>query len=77
MALVRNIKPKIETNRQHRVHREIKCQSLTFKDDADNSYIQLDTFSSSSSGRNVVQIMQFDKQAACQLKALIEKAFDL
>lgn len=75
MALVRNIRLKAESDRARRVHKEIKCQCASFEDDAGNHYIQLDTFSSSSQGRNVVQIMQFDKTAATQLKALIEKTW--
>jgi len=75
MALVRRIKLKAENKRAHRVHKEIKCQCLCFEDPAGNHYIQLDTFSSSSHGRNVVQIMQFDKTAATQLKTLIEKTW--
>lgn len=71
MALVRNIKPKKGTQqRVHGVHRETICQYLRFNDDANNHYIQLNTFS--SHGHKVTQEMQFNETAAAQLKILIE-----
>ncbi len=72
MALVHNIIPKTITNRARKAHKEIRCKYFSFKDAADNQFIQLDTYSTSSNGRNVVQIMQFDETAATKLKTIIE-----
>jgi hypothetical protein len=74
MALVREIKP-VQKER-HSVHGPTDCSSSIFRAGG-KTYLQLDTYG--AAGRKypekVSQSLQFDAEAAAQLKGLLEEAF--
>jgi hypothetical protein len=75
MALVTRIR-RIPKERNS-VHKATECSVSIFSDEAGSRYMQLDTFGSSArtlKGK-VSQSLQFDRNAALQLKAIIEEAF--
>ena len=74
MALVRNIEP---TTKNSKTHGEVACFSSSFVDEKGKRYLQLDTTGSplrEASG-TTSQSVQFDENAASQLKLLLEEMF--
>jgi ribosomal protein L17 len=74
MALVRKITPR--TKERHRRHEETECFISDFAD-KEGKYLQLETTGTKAREvrDTVSQIIQFDEQAASELKELIEKTF--
>lgn len=75
MALVRQITPIVKERQT--LHAETACCSSVLIDDRGNRFIQLDTYGSKTrklEGK-VSQAIQFDEQAAKELKLPIEQTF--
>jgi hypothetical protein len=75
MARVTKIRSMVKE--RNSVHQETACSATTFSGPGGRKYLQLDTFGSADrklKGK-VSQSIQFEREAAKQLRALIAEAF--
>lgn len=75
MALVRKLEPRQKEIRT--VHEVTDCTYSVFVDDANNRYLQVDTYGSSRREipGKVSQTIQLDEGAATQLRRIIDETF--
>lgn len=75
MALVKDLKS--TSKERQAVHEETECLYSHFQDGEGRKYLQLDTYGSKTRKmpQKVSQSVQFDREAAFQLKRIIEELF--
>ena len=74
MALVRTLEK--GSNERTKIHREVECTYTVFTDGG-RKVLQIDTYGTPERrvAGTVSQILQFDRESALALKAIIERAF--